>query len=92
MLSNKSKFSKEDNLKAQQNSEEFIHSNYKGIKSIQFNELYRTPMGGIIIEGIVNHEHKFSITLTEKLAVGRTIQLEDSFPERKEECKDKFCE
>lgn len=92
MFSDSDKFSKNDNTKAKYHAEKFIYSNYKSIESIEFNELFRTPMGGNIIDGTVNNKSEFYISLDEDLSSVDSIKIDKHFPDRKEECKDKFCE
>lgn len=92
IFSNKSEFSKKENTLVQQESEKYLRANYTNIDTVEFEELYRTPMGGIQMDGTVNGKHRFSFNINEDLTLDSTIVTSGSFPKEKEECKEKNCE
>ncbi|CDQ41952.1 DUF1433 domain-containing protein [Virgibacillus salexigens] len=95
--SNKSDFDDETIKKAKNTAESYLKNNFKNINSIEFNEDYSNPMGGLMIRGTVNGNNKanFSIDIDieaeNQFNVGSIGKGKD-FPERKEECKEKSCD
>ncbi len=93
--SNSDDFDDETIRKAKEIAENYLRSNYKDIKTIEFEDGdYSTPMGGLIISGIVNGNEKanFSIDMgVESFEIGG-IGTGEEFPEMKEECKDEDCD
>lgn len=92
MIFDNDEFTSDEYQKAELNTEKFIRKNYTSIDTIEFKELDRTPMGGILYDGTVNKKHEFSIPLNEDFTVGRYMETSESFPPKKEECKEDPCE
>lgn len=81
----------ETSINAKESAKNFLESNYHGINSIELEEPYTSPMGSMTIEGKVNKEVGFTITLDDDLVVSG-IGTNEGFPEVKEECKEKMCD
>ena len=78
--------------KAKSTVESYLNNNFEDINEIKFDKGdFESPMGGLLVTGIVNGKAKFSISLDDDFNVG-SIGLGDDFPERKEECKQKSCD
>ncbi|NBJ68739.1 DUF1433 domain-containing protein [Roseburia sp. 1XD42-34] len=94
--SNNEDFDDETIRKAEESVEKFLKNNYKDIRTVDFEKGdYSTPMGGMVISGIVNNnkEATFSIDIDyqSNFRVG-SISEGNEFPEIKEECKERTCD
>ncbi|WP_161993092.1 hypothetical protein [Sediminibacillus terrae] len=77
--------------KAKESAKSYIENNYEGIHSIELEEPYQAPMGSMTVDGTVNGEIGFSISLNKDFTISR-IGKDEGFPEEKEECKEKTCD
>ncbi len=77
--------------KAKEATQNFIKNNFEGVKSIEVEEPYRSPMGAMKSKGKVNREFEFTITINENYSVDG-ISVDEGFPKMKEECKEKACD
>ncbi|WP_405099989.1 hypothetical protein [Oceanobacillus sp. FSL H7-0719] len=87
----KDSFDDETITKFKSVTEYYIKSNFETIESIEIDDPYISKMGATKIDGIVNGQGRFSITLNDDYSVAG-ISLKEGFPERKEECKDQVCD
>ena len=87
----KDSFDDETITKFKSVTEYYIKSNFETIESIEMDDPYISKMGATKIDGIVNGQGRFSITLNDDYTVAG-ISLKKGFPERKEECKDQVCD
>ncbi len=76
---------------AKETAESYIENNYKGVRSIELENPYQSPMGAMILDGTVNKDIDFSITLTEDYSVAG-ISKDKDFPKRKDECRENSCD
>lgn len=88
---NNDKYDEETISKAKETAKSYIKNNYKDVQSIEVEEPYQAPMGSMTVDGFVNGEFGFSISLNEDFTVSR-IGENEGFPEEKEECKKEVCD
>ncbi|MCA0172988.1 DUF1433 domain-containing protein [Bacillus sp. RAR_GA_16] len=81
--------------KARATVESYLIHNYKDIDQIKFDKDTTSPMGGMMISGIVNGNEKATFSIDVEVendfSVG-SIGKGKEFPERKKECIDKTCD
>lgn len=87
----KEKYDDETVVKAKEATQSYIENNFKDIESIKLEEPYESPMGSMKVDGTVNEEAEFSISLNKDFTVG-SLSLDEGFPELKDECIEKSCE
>ncbi|QTM98249.1 hypothetical protein ERJ70_02305 [Sediminibacillus dalangtanensis] len=87
----KNSYDQETISKAKESAKSYIENNYEGIHSIELEEPYQAPMGSMTVDGTVNGEIGFSISLNKDFTISR-IGKDEGFPEEKEECKEKTCD
>ncbi|SNZ17537.1 hypothetical protein SAMN05421503_3279 [Terribacillus aidingensis] len=76
--------------KAQDVTKRYIENNYDNIESIKVDEPRESPMGSIKVDGIVNGNAEFTVSLSEDFSVN-SIGEKEGFPNRKNECQDTDC-
>ncbi|WP_152670943.1 DUF1433 domain-containing protein [Guptibacillus hwajinpoensis] len=81
--------------KARDTVESYLIHNYKDIDQIEFDKDTTSPMGGMMISGIVNGNEKATFSIDVEVendfSVG-SIGKGEEFPERKQECIEKTCD
>ncbi|WP_054950408.1 DUF1433 domain-containing protein [Numidum massiliense] len=79
--------------KAKIKVEDYIRKNYEGIETVEFTDVSRSPLGGLMVDGIVNGKAGFSASVDDSsdYYIG-SIGEEEGFPPEKEECVEKVCE
>ncbi|WP_176470216.1 DUF1433 domain-containing protein [Terribacillus saccharophilus] len=70
----------------------YLENNYEGIDQVQLGDPYQAPMGSMTIDGTVNNDKEFSVSLNEDLTIASLAIQSDNFPEEKEECREKTCD
>ncbi|MBD1222383.1 hypothetical protein GLV94_02600 [Virgibacillus halodenitrificans] len=73
------------------NVEEYLFKNYEDIETLEIEDIYTNPMGGLTVDGTVNGHAEYSLGINSDLGVS-SIGVGQKFPNRKEECKDRNCE
>jgi hypothetical protein len=81
---------KETITEAQDVTKRYIENNYDNIESIEVDEPRESPMGSIKVDGTVNGNAEFTVSLSEDFSVN-SIGEKEGFPDRKNECQDKDC-
>ncbi|MFD1334763.1 hypothetical protein ACFQ4N_04100 [Oceanobacillus iheyensis] len=84
-------FDDETTSKLKNVTESYIENNFEAVESIELDEPYISPMWGTKIDGTVNGQGGFSISLNDDLTVA-AISTKEGFPDTKEECKDQICD
>lgn len=49
-------YDKETIEKAEATVESYVRNNYKDIKTVEIEEVYKSPMGGLTVDGTVNNK------------------------------------
>lgn len=91
MKSNTDNYDKETVQKARETVDSYLHSNYAGIDSIEFDDDHTHPMGGMTIRGTINDNADFSVDIDDDFVIAG-IGEGKGFPDLKDECKDKVCD
>ncbi|QXE01971.1 hypothetical protein [Terribacillus sp. DMT04] len=86
----KDNYDEETITKAQDVTKRYIENNYDNIESIEVDEPRESPMGSIKVDGTVNGNAEFTVSLSEDFSVN-SIGEKEGFPDRKNECQDKDC-
>lgn len=86
-----SDYDEETVTKAKETARIYIENNYQDIDSIELEEPYQSPMGSLVMEGTVNGQYRFTISLNGDFIV-TSVGENNGFPELKEECKDQVCD
>ncbi len=64
-------------------TENYLKEKYNDIETIEIEKVYRSPMGGMTVDGTVNNKYEFSIGVEESdFSIGSMVET-DGFPERK---------
>lgn len=85
-------YDEETIVKAEAAAKSYVENNFRNIESVQLEEPYQSPMGGMKVDGTVNDgQSDFSISLNNDFTVG-SISLGEGFLERFEECSKKNCD
>lgn len=92
MNNEKDKYSDETIQKARQTVESYLRNNYKDIETVEFNNDFSSPMGGMMVRGTVNDEAGFTVDIDPETFEVMGLGEKTGFPERKEECKDQECD
>lgn len=81
--------------KARATAESYLIHNYRDIDQIEFDKDTTSPMGGLMISGIVNGNEKATFSIDVEVendfSVG-SIGKGEEFPDRKQECIEKTCD
>lgn len=77
--------------KAKEVTRSYIETNYKDVNSIKLEEPRESPMGSMKVDGTVNGETEFTISLSEDFSIN-SVAKKAGFPEKKDECSEKSCE
>lgn len=85
-------YNQEEINKAKATIESYLKSNYENIESVEINEVYKGPMGGMRIEGTVNKKYGFEAGVEENDFTIGSISEKKGFPDLKDECKNKTCD
>ncbi|NBJ69559.1 hypothetical protein [Roseburia sp. 1XD42-34] len=67
-----------------------ITNNYENILSIELEDPLTSLLGSMKVDGNVNNEIGFSITLHDDFTIAG-VSTDEGFPEEKEECKEQDC-
>src|SRR5690625_1281258 len=78
--------------KAKEIAESFIINNYKDIETVEFEEVERSPRRAMNVNGTVNGDAGFSVSLYEDTLEVTSVSRKSGFPKRKEECKSGGCD
>ncbi|WP_237473850.1 hypothetical protein, partial [Virgibacillus halodenitrificans] len=73
------------------NVEEYLFKNYEDIETVEIEDIYTNPMGGLTVDGTVNGHAEYSAGIDSDLRVS-SIGLGQGFPNEKEECKERDCD
>jgi hypothetical protein len=69
--------------KAKQATKAYIENNYEHVKTIELDNPYQSPMGGMTIDGTVNDGMAgFSISFNKDISIS-SISTDKGFPSRK---------
>ncbi|MBN8208947.1 hypothetical protein JI666_09335 [Bacillus sp. NTK071] len=91
MNSQSENFDDEKKEKAKEAVKSFVVSNYKDIDTVEITKLHQSEMGGLNIEGTVNHGRaQFKAGVRNDFSIGN-LSVGDEFPDIKEECKERLC-
>lgn len=85
-------YNQEEINKAKTTIESYLKNNYENIESVEINEVYKGPMGGMRIEGTVNKKYGFDAGVEESDFTIGSISEKKGFPDLKDECKSKTCD
>src|SRR5699024_4174646 len=85
-------FDKETTKKAGETAESYVENNYQDIETIEIEKVHESPMGGMMVEVLVNTKYEISLSMEEDDYTVQSSGLGEGFPDRKEECKDKSCD
>jgi hypothetical protein len=77
---------------AKSNVQSYLENNYENIEKIELSDPYQAPMGSMTIDGTVNNDKLFSVSLNKDLTIASLAIQSDDFPEEKDECKEKTCD
>ena len=70
---------------AESAAENYLKENYQNINSVEILEMRESPMGGMMIEGTVNNQAEFVISMDEESMIVGSIGKREGFPDRKED-------
>ncbi|QHA91108.1 DUF1433 domain-containing protein [Bacillus sp. N1-1] len=88
-------YNEETISKARDIAESYLIHNYRDIDQVEFDKDTTSPMGGLMISGIVNGNEKATFSIDVEMendfSVG-SIGKGEEFPERKQECIEKTCD
>ncbi|SNZ17539.1 Protein of unknown function [Terribacillus aidingensis] len=77
---------------AKSNVQSYLEKNYENIEKIELSDPYQAPMGSMTIDGTVNNDKSFSVSLNKDLTIASLAIQSDDFPEEKDGCKEKTCD
>lgn len=82
---NKPDYDEETTAQAKQAAEAYLKENRQDIESVEFEEVYRSPMGGMNVDGTVNKQFIFSLSVDEDKFTIQSGGYGEGFPKRKED-------
>ena len=85
-------FDEETTKRAGETAESYVKNNYQDIETIEIEEVSKTPMGGMMVRGIVNGQSEFSLSMDEDDFTVQSIGEGHGFPDIKKECKEMDCD
>ncbi|WP_054950659.1 hypothetical protein [Numidum massiliense] len=74
--------------KAKESVEKVIREEYEGVETIEFTDVTKSPVSGLMVRGIVNGKGGFSASVNNNYRVG-SIGSEEGFPPLKKEYEEK---
>ncbi|QXE01970.1 hypothetical protein [Terribacillus sp. DMT04] len=74
------------------NVQSYLENNYEDIEKIELSDPYQAPLGSMTIDGTVNSDKSFSVSLNKDLTIASLAIQSDDFPAEKDECKEKTCD
>jgi len=85
-------FDESTTKKAEEVAESFMRNNYQDIETIEIEDVYRNPMGGMSVEGIVNGQYHFVLGMDESDLTVQSIGESEGLPDKKEGCEEVICD
>lgn len=78
-------YDKKTTAEASETAENYLKENYQDIESVEIEKVFRSPMGGMKVNGTVNNQFNFSLGLEESDFSIRGNATGEGFPARKED-------
>lgn len=85
-------FDEDTTKRAGETAESYVKSNFQDIETVEIKKVYRGPMGGMVVDGVVNGQYEFDLGMDEDDFTVQSGGYGEGFPNRKEECKNKSCD
>lgn len=85
-------YDEETTKRAGETAESYVKNNFQDIETVEIEGVYRDPMGGMSVRGIVNDQPEFNLGMDEDDFTVQSIGVKHGFPDRKKECKEKDCD
>src|SRR5699024_4524414 len=85
-------FDESTTKKAEEVAESFMRNNYQDIETIEIEDVYRNPMSGMSVEGIVNGQYHIVLGMDESDLTVQSIGESEGLPDKKEGCEEVICD
>lgn len=85
-------YDEETTKRAGDTAESYVKNNYQDIETIEIEEVSKTPMGGMMVDVLVNGKYEISLSMDEDDFTVQSSGVGKEFPDKKKECEGIICD